>query len=155
MLTIQSPAFEANGSIPPRYTCDGENTNPSLSISGVPEGALSLVLIVADPDIPQSVKDTLGIEILDHWVVFDIPPTTTEIKEDTVPHGVQGANARGAGAYIGPCPPDREHRYFFRLYALDTMLGLSEGVSRSAVEKAMQGHVLASAELMGRYDRPR
>ena len=153
MLSIISPAFEPNGSIPPLYTCDSENKNPPLIISGVPEGAKSLTLIMDDPDIPQSVKDALGILIFDHWLVFNIPPSVTEIQEGAVPPGVEGNNTRGAASYRGPCPPDREHRYFFRLYALDAILDLPLGASRVALEEAMKGHILESAELMGRYNR--
>ena len=143
MLTLSSAVFKENGIIPGKYTCDSENVNPPLSISGVPAGAKSLALIMDDPDIPQAVKERFGISVFDHWVVFDIPPETTEISENKKPSN-----------YTGPCPPDREHRYFFRLYALDTMLALPEGAPRAEVEEAMQGHIVESAELVGRYNRP-
>lgn len=155
MLTITSPRFEKNGLIPAIYTCDGENKSPALSISGVPPESKSLVLIVDDPDIPQSVKDSLNVDIIDHWVVFDMPPQTTDIPDGVISAGTQGNNTRGNPVYMGPCPPDREHRYFFKLYALDCMLGLPEGAPRSQVEEAMEGHILEHAELIGRYDRPR
>jgi len=155
MLRIQSKRFEENALIPALYTCDGENISPSLSISGVPAAAQSLVLIMDDPDIPQSVKDRLNVDVIDHWLVFNMPPEGAEIPDGISPAGTPGKNTHGKASYLGPCPPDREHRYFFRLYALDRMLDLSEGASRKEVERAMEGHVLESAELIGRYDRPR
>jgi Raf kinase inhibitor-like YbhB/YbcL family protein len=155
MLALTAPAFQHNSLIPAVYTCDGEGKNPALSIAGVPAGAKSLVLIVDDPDIPQSVKDALGVELIDHWVIFNIPPETLQIPEAAAPPGLEGKNTRGNSAYMGPCPPDREHRYFFKLYALDALLDLSAGASRADIEKAMEGHILESAELIGRYDRPR
>jgi Raf kinase inhibitor-like YbhB/YbcL family protein len=153
MLSITAPAFSQNGGIPPTYTCDGDNTNPELRLSGVPDGAKSLALIVDDPDIPQTVKDRMGIEVFDHWVVFNIPPETKELSEGMRPAGTEGNNGAGKAAYTGPCPPDREHRYLFTLYALDTTLDLPEGASRADVEKAMEGHVLETAVLTGRYER--
>lgn len=152
MLSITSTAFAENASIPRTYTCDGRRVNPPLSISGVPAAAKSLALIMDDPDIPESVKERLGADAFDHWVVFDIPPDTKEIPENSVP-GIEGAASNGTAAYASPCPPDREHRYFFRLYALDGMLPLGKGASRADVEKAMEGHVLGTAQLIGRYDR--
>ncbi|MES2014311.1 MAG: YbhB/YbcL family Raf kinase inhibitor-like protein [Patescibacteria group bacterium] len=153
MLTLGSPAFEENGNIPALYTCDGTGINPALSISGVSSKAKSLVLIVDDPDIPEFVKESMGISVFDHWVVFNIPPTVTTFAAGAVPPGIEGNNTRGVAAYRGPCPPDREHRYFFKLFALDTLLELSVGASRTEIEHAMEGHVLESAELIGRYDR--
>ncbi len=152
MLSISSSAFSENGIIPDAYTCDADDISPPLSISGVPPQAKSLVLIMDDPDIPPAVKERLGIEVFDHWIVFDVPPATAEFQENHEPPGVQGANLRGGG-YIGPCPPDREHRYFFRLYAVDALLGLPAGAARADVERAMEGHVVESAELVGRYNR--
>ncbi len=154
MLSITSSAFSENGSIPEKYTCDSENVNPPLSISGVPPGAQSLTLIMDDPDIPQAVKDRMHIDVFDHWVVFNIPPDTNGITASSTPPGVQGANSIGKAEYTGPCPPDREHRYFFKLYALDVMLPLSSGASPATVEQAMQGHIMESAELVGLYNRP-
>lgn len=106
-----------------------------------------------DPDIPAFVKQKFGISVWDHWVVFNIPPTTTSIGEGKNPPGVLGKNTGGENAYGGPCPPDREHRYFFKLYALDTMLGLSAGATKADVEQAMKGHVLAEARMVGLYQR--
>ncbi len=157
MLTLTSTAFEPNGSIPPKYTCDASppagGTIPPLSISGTPGGAKSLVLIMDDPDIPESVKQSRGIEVFDHWVVFNIPPETTLVAEGAEPAGVLGRNGAGRPGYTGPCPPDREPRYFFKLYALDTELTLPEGASKADVETAMEGHILAQTELIGRYER--
>lgn len=156
MLTLSSLAFADNGTIPEKYTCDSNEesgaVNPPLVISGVPEKAESLVLIMDDPDIPQAVKDSMHIDVFDHWVIFDIPPETKELGENRIPPGVEGANTLSPG-YTGPCPPDREHRYFFKLFALDTMLGLPAGASRADVEEAMKGHVVEFAELVGRYNR--
>ena len=142
-MKLTSSAFEHNDKIPSKYTCDGENINPPLSISDVPHSAQSLVLLMDDPDIPEIAKKNFNVEVWDHWVVFNIPPSLSEIKERDVLQGVMGRNTRGNNSYGGPCPPDREHRYFFKLYALDTMLGLKEGASKREVEDAMNGHVVA------------
>ncbi len=152
-MKLTSSAFQHNGLIPGKYTCDGESVNPPLLISDVPVKAKSLVLLMDDPDIPERVKKNFNIEVWDHWVVFNLPASTTEIKEGEKLQGVLGRNTRGNNSYGGPCPPDREHRYFFKLYALDTMLALKEGATKKEVEKAIVGHVLVKAELMGRYER--
>ncbi|MDP2631259.1 MAG: YbhB/YbcL family Raf kinase inhibitor-like protein [Candidatus Uhrbacteria bacterium] len=149
-MILSSPVFEHNGRIPSKYTCDGDNISPPLNISGVPEGAQSLVLFMDDPDVPKSIRPD---GMWDHWVVFNIPPTTLRVAEGQNPMGVMGANTRGANSYSGPCPPDREHRYFFKLYALNAMLDLPEGASKSEVITAMESYILDSAELMGRYER--
>ncbi|MBI3573506.1 YbhB/YbcL family Raf kinase inhibitor-like protein [Candidatus Kaiserbacteria bacterium] len=153
-MRLSSTAFEENAAIPASYTCDGANVNPPLSISGVPSGAKSLVLILDDPDIPQAAKDALHAEAFDHWVVFNIPPETTELLQNMKPGGTEGDNTAGTLGYTGPCPPDREHRYFFKLYALDAKLTLPSGALRQDVEQAMDGHVIESAELVARYQRP-
>ncbi len=152
-MKITSPAFQHNGLIPSKYTCDGESVNPPLLISDVPTKAKSLVLLMDDPDIPEAAKKSFNIDVWDHWVVFNIPPETTEIAEGKNPKGILGKNTRGNNTYGGPCPPDREHRYFFKLYALDTMLALKEGATRKEVETAMIGHSIAKVELVGRYER--
>ncbi len=152
-MQLTSTAFEHAGKIPGKYTCDEDNTNPPLVIGGVPANAKSLALIMDDPDIPNFVKERNNIEVWDHWIVFNIPPDTKELAEGQRPPGIQGKNTGGKNAYSGPCPPDREHRYFFKLYALDTMLNLPEGISKKQVEEAMQGHIIAQVELMGRYER--
>ena len=145
-MRIWSPAFEHNGFIPEKYTCDGENINPPLFIEDVPQKAKSLVLIVDDPDAP------LGT--FTHWVLFNIPPETFEIKEGEVPaNALQGLNDFGNLNYGGPCPPSGVHRYFFNLYALDEVLKLKEGVKRKILESEMEPFIIAQAVLMGRYKR--
>lgn len=154
-FSLSSSAFEQNASIPSRFTCDGDrNLSPALSISGVPEGAKSLVLLVDDPDIPKVIKPD---GVFDHWVLYDIPPETTEIPEGGSV-GTVGSNGAGDKAYRGPCPPKEyepsEHRYFFKLYALDAMLNLPPGASKSQVLEAMKGHMVAETQLIGKYKRP-
>ena len=153
-MKLTSPAFEENESIPAHYTCDGERfISPPLYIEGVPEGAKSLVLIMDDPDVPAA---AMPEKLFTHWVLFDIPPDTEGIPEG-MHVGHQGMNTRGDAAYTGPCPPSEfdppEHRYFFKLFALDTMLNLPAGSSREHIEEAMDGHVLERVELVGRYSR--
>lgn len=149
-IHITSSAFTHNGSIPSVYTCDGNGISPSLSFSNIPAETKSLVLIVDDPDVPTSIRSD---GMFDHWVVWNIPPSTTGIGEGKTPDGMIGRNTSGTVTYYNPCPPDREHRYFFKLYALDTMLDLPIGSSKVDVERAMQGHILDQAELIGRYQR--
>lgn len=143
VMKLKSPDFENNGHIPAKFTCQGDDVNPTLLIDGIPDKAKTLVLIVDDPDAP------MGTWI--HWVVFDIP-VTSKIDEDSIP-GKQGSNDFGRKDYGGPCPPSGTHRYFFRIYALDTELGLEEGVSRQELEVAMQGHILDKSELIGLYKK--
>jgi len=142
-MELTSTAFEQGGSIPAKFTCDGADVSPPLEIAGVPDNTKSLVLIVDDPDAPA--KTWL------HWLVYDINPLS-KIEQSAVP-GKQGMNDFGKKDYGGPCPPSGRHRYFFRLYALDTKLEIQEGASRKEVEKAMEGNVLEKAELMGLYER--
>jgi len=144
-LTVNSPAFENNKLIPSKYTCDGDNVNPPLTIEGVPDGTKSLVLIVDDPDAPMGTWD--------HWIVWNIPPTN-KIEENTVP-GAEGINDFRKHSYGGPCPPSGTHRYFFKVYALDTKLNLNPNSRKKDVEKAMQGHILAKGEYIGLYRRSR
>jgi len=144
-MKITSPEFENGKDIPKKFSCQGENINPILIIEGVPKEAKSLSLIMDDPDAP------MGTFV--HWVVFDIP-VTARIEENSIP-GKQGANTGGKRNYIGPCPPTGSHRYFFKIYALDGMLNLNEGISKGALEKAMYGHILEQAELMGLYQKSR
>lgn len=152
-MKLTSSVFENNQKIPQKYTCDGENINPPLQFSEVPTGTVSFVLIMDDPDIPDFVKKARGIEIFDHWIIFNILPSIFKIEENIEPKGVSGLNSAGKIGYTGPCPPDREHRYFFKLYALDTTLDLPEGARKTDLERAMQGHVLEKAELIGLYAR--
>jgi Raf kinase inhibitor-like YbhB/YbcL family protein len=129
--------------IPKKFTCDGQNVNPSFRIEGIPEGALSLALIVDDPDAP------MGTWV--HWVVYNIPKVSG-IEENSVP-GIQGNNDFGKKDYGGPCPPSGTHRYFFKLYALDSKLALKGQVDKKRLEQAMQGHIIQKAELVGLYKR--
>ena len=152
-MNLTSPVFQHRGKIPSKYTCDGENISPPLIISQVPSKAKSLVLIMDDPDIPEFAKQKFNITVWDHWVIFNIPPATTVIAEGKNPSGILGSNTRGVLGYSGPCPPDKEHRYFFKLYALDIILSLPAGSGKAQIEQAMQGHILEQAELMGRYVR--
>lgn len=150
-MKLGSSAFEHEGVIPSKYTCDGENINPPLKVADVPEGAKSLVLIMDDPDVPKHLKPD---GMWDHWLVWNIPPETTEIREGQEPAGVVGKNTGGSFGYRGPCPPDREHRYFFKLYALGAMIDLSKDTAtKTNLEAAMEGHILGQAELMGKYNR--
>ena len=143
-MKITSPEFGNNQSIPKKFTCQGEDISPALFIEGVPGEAKSLALIVDDPDAP------MGTWV--HWVVFDIPATASRIEENSIP-GKQGFNDFRKNNYGGPCPPSGTHRYFFKIYALDVMLNLSEGITKAALEKAMQGHILDKAELVGLYKK--
>jgi Raf kinase inhibitor-like YbhB/YbcL family protein len=145
VFKLSSAAFENNAYIPAKYTCDGADINPPLRIESVPHAARSLVLIVDDPDAPG------GVWV--HWVMWNMAPSLTEIPENTVPHGaVQGANDFRRQGYGGPCPP-AIHRYFFRLYALDTVLSLGSTASKASVEKAIQGHIISQTVLIGIYGR--
>ncbi len=149
-MKLSSPVFKEGAIIPSVYTCEGKNINPPLEISGQPSNAKSLVLIMDDPDVPASIRPE---RMYDHWVVYNIPPDTHKIAEHSTPPGIQGRNTGGTNKYYGPCPPDREHRYFFKLYALDRMLDLHPGATKGEVEKAMHGHILAECHLMGRYEK--
>jgi Raf kinase inhibitor-like YbhB/YbcL family protein len=143
-LTIKSPAFEPNKLIPRKYSCDGDDINPPLAIEGIPKDAKTLVLIVDDPDAPSGT--------FDHWIVWNIPTSTSKIGENTIP-GKEGMNSARQPSYMGPCPPSGTHRYFFKVYALDTELSLGINSRKSDVEKAMQDHIIAKDELIGLYRR--
>lgn len=146
IMKIQSSAFENNSSIPSKYTCDGKDINPPLEIKDIPEGTNSLVLIVDDPDAP------MGTFL--HWLVFNINPDISLIEENSLPEGaIQGKNDFGKVNYGGPCPPFGEHRYFFKIFALDKKLDLPEGSKLKEVEKEMEGHILDQAQLIGPYQR--
>jgi Raf kinase inhibitor-like YbhB/YbcL family protein len=154
-LKLTSPAFKDGAAIPAKYTCDGERfTSPPLTIYGVPEGTKSLVLLMDDPDVP---KELVPSGVFDHWVLYAIPPEMAEIPEGAQGIGTAGANGRDALSYTGPCPPTEyeptEHRYFFRLYALSGTLNFVKAPTKDEVLQAMQGMILAEAELMGTYDR--
>jgi Raf kinase inhibitor-like YbhB/YbcL family protein len=142
-LTVKSPAFENNKLIPSKYTCDGEEVSPPLIVEGVPEKTRSLALIMEDPDAPA------GLFI--HWLVWNIPPTD-KIQENSVP-GIEGLNTNKKNSYHGPCPPGGTHRYYFKVYALDTHLNLSAFSEKEVLENAIQNHILAHGELVGLYRR--
>lgn len=145
-MKITSSAFGNNEKIPKKFTCDGENINPPLTISEVPENTKGLALIVDDPDAPGKVWV--------HWTVWNISPETHEILENSVPQGVmQGTTDFGKPGFGGPCPPSGTHRYFFKLYALDTTLQLPSSATKAEVEALMSGHILSQTELIGLYSR--
>lgn len=146
-FALKSSAFQDNDLIPVKFTCDGEDISPPLIWEGAPAGTKSFALIVDDPDAPMGVWD--------HWILFNIPALVSELPQNlsSLPTGAQaGLNSWNKMSYGGPCPPDREHRYFFKLYALDTQLKLTQP-NKSQLESAMEGHILATAKLIGRYNR--
>lgn len=149
-MKLSSSTFEEGGKIPSKYTCQGANLSPPLSITQIPAEAKSLVLIMEDPDVPPSIR---ADRMYDHWVVYDIDPHAHEIPEGATPAGILGKNTQGQNKYIGPCPPDGEHRYFFKLYALKKKLHLPPGSTKKEVEQAMQGAILDQCQLMGRYKK--
>jgi Raf kinase inhibitor-like YbhB/YbcL family protein len=143
-MEVSSSAFEEQGSIPVVYTCDGEDISPPLRIDGIPDGTATLTLIVDDPDAPGGT--------FDHWIAFDIPPTS-EIPENVGVLGTAGTNSFRTTGYRGPCPPSGTHRYMFTVYTLDTQLGLPEGATKQRVLDAAESHVLGQATLTGLYQR--
>ncbi|MBM4366275.1 MAG: YbhB/YbcL family Raf kinase inhibitor-like protein [Deltaproteobacteria bacterium] len=145
VFELSSTAFTQGATIPARHTCTGDDLSPPLSWTAPPEGTASLALVVDDPDAPRRTWQ--------HWLVWNIPPTTRQLGEALgLDQHVQGTNDFKKLGYGGPCPPPGHgaHRYFFRLYALDVMLGLPAGASRAELDAAIKGHVIASAELMGK-----
>jgi hypothetical protein len=152
MMQLRSSAFENTDRIPARFTCKGEDISPDLKWTGVPDDTQSLALIFDDPDAP------MGTWV--HWVLYNLRSERDGLPEDVDPEGinlsdggVQGTNSWGRTGYGGPCPPSGTHRYYFRLYALDTILDLGPGATRNQLTRAMEGHVLAEAELMGRFSK--
>ena len=155
MLSLTSAAFAAGQPIPKKYTCEGRDLSPPLTWSGVPAGAKSLALIVDDPDAPDP-KAPQRVWV--HWVLYNIPPATTSLGEaasgGNIPSGAaEGTNDWSRSGYGGPCPPIGRHRYFFKLYALDNVLPGGAPLTKSALEAAMHGHVVAQAELIGTYQK--
>ncbi|MBF2007168.1 YbhB/YbcL family Raf kinase inhibitor-like protein [Chlorogloeopsis fritschii PCC 9212] len=152
-MKLASSVLEENDFIPAKYTCDGADISPALSWDEPPPGTESFALIVDDPDAPR--------RTFVHWVLYDIPATVRQLSEQIATvktlsnGGVQGKNDFGNLGYGGPCPPSGTHRYFFKLYALDKKLGLQPGATKNQLEAAMEGHILATAELVGRYQRQR
>lgn len=157
-MKIFSPVFEEKVSIPSKYSCDGENINPPLEIMDIPKETKTLSLVMDDPDIPEFVKKAKGIEVFDHWIVFNIRFNAEEvpvfkIEEGVEPNGERGVNSSGGLGYMGPCPPDGQHRYFFKAYALNSFIDLPEGISKVKLEKTMNGSVIDYAEFVGVYER--
>lgn len=145
-IQISSFAFSEGKLIPFRYTCDGQNINPPLSIMDVPVGTKSLVLVVDDPDVSWGV--------LSNWLVWNVDPSTTHIQENALPEGaVVGTNDFYSAGYNGPCASAGTHRYFFKVFALDTKLNLAPGSSRDQLMQAMQGHILDQSKLSGKYKK--
>ncbi len=144
-LIVKSSAFEKNKQIPSKYTCDGANVSPPLTVEGIPEKTKSLAIIMEDPDAPAG--------LFTHWIAWNILPTG-EIKENAA-GGSAGLNTAKKKGYFGPCPPSGTHRYFFKVYALDTTLNLGALSEREELENAMQLHLLSQGELMGLYHRNR
>lgn len=145
-MRIESTVFENGGMIPSKYTCDGDGLNPPLVIADVPEGTKSLALIVEDPDAP------MGLWV--HWIIWNIPPSDMTIEEAITPPGVIGKSTSGARSWDPICPPDREHRYYFKIYALDSEIYLDPEIAiKQDMERMMEGHIIEQAELMGRYSR--
>jgi len=145
-MTITSSAFKHKSKIPSKYTCDGENINPPLEFFGIPKEARSLVLIVDDPDAPSKTWV--------HWVVYNIDYKTAKIKEDSIPqNAIQGMTDFRKPGYGGPCPPSGAHRYFFKLYALDTILDVPGGLTKQQVLEKVRDRVIEETELVGLYRR--
>ena len=145
-MEISSAAFQNNQNIPAKYTCDGQNINPPLELKGVPDKARSLVLICDDPDAPAG--------LWTHWTVWNINPQLNKIDESSVGEGgTEGKTSKGDNGYHGPCPPSGSHRYFFRVFALDAKLNLDSSADSGQLQKAMEGHILEQAELVGLYQR--
>lgn len=142
-LEITSQAFAHGSDIPSRYTCEGENINPPLHLSHLPANAVSLAVIMEDPDAVS------GCFL--HWIAWNIPATHQVTEQYT--HGIMGINGAHRGGYTGPCPPTGRHRYFFKVYALDAVLDISPIASRKDLEQAMSGHIIAYGELMGKYQK--
>ncbi|MDE1861836.1 MAG: YbhB/YbcL family Raf kinase inhibitor-like protein [Thaumarchaeota archaeon] len=144
-MKVTSSAFEDGGPIPSEFTCDGQDVSPPLAISDVPNGAKSLAIIMDDPDAPMGT--------FTHWVVWNIPPQKSEFTTGEKIQAPHGKTSFGRKSYGGPCPPGGTHRYFFKVFALDTMLEIKDGSSRNGLEKAMMGHILSESALMGKYSR--
>jgi Raf kinase inhibitor-like YbhB/YbcL family protein len=142
-LTVTSVAFSHGGHIPKKYSCEGEDINPPLEVSDFPEATKTLAIIMEDPDATHG--------IFDHWLVWNIPPNEP-IAENSVP-GIAGRNSFGKTGYGGPCPPSGSHRYFIKVYALDTSLDLLAGSNKKALLNAMQKHIIGSGEIMARYSK--
>lgn len=152
MFQLKSNAFQPDGYIPSRYSCEGENISPELTWSGAPQGTKSFALVLHDPDAPHPGGYT-------HWVVFNIPAEVTHVAENVAKQtnfpggGTQGKNDSGSTGYTGPCPPSGTHRYYFHLYAVDGPLNLNQSATREELEKALKNHTLGQTEYMGKYKK--
>lgn len=145
-MKITSGAFGGNQSIPRKYTCQGDDVNPPLKFEGVPAEARSLALIVDDPDAPMGTWN--------HWIIWNMKPDIGGIEENSVPeNSISGLNSSGKNGYEGPCPPSGTHRYFFKLYALDSDLDLTSSAKKADLERAMSDHVIGYGELVGLYKK--
>ncbi len=164
-MKLTSTAFEHGATIPSKYTCDGEGSNPPLSVSDVPEGTKSFVVVMDDSDLPQEIKNTMGITKFNHWVEYNIPitedgellPENYYNNPEIEPIGIAGKNSRGEEKYSGPCPPPqyepKTHAYVFRVYALSKMLMFDKTPTLDEVEDRAKQHMLQNAELVGYYTR--
>ncbi len=142
-LIVSSSAFEKEGIIPAKYTCDGEEINPPLTIDNIPDNTKTLAIIVEDPDAPKGT--------FDHWLVWNVPPG--RILEENRISGISGTNGAGKTGYHGPCPPSGFHRYFFHVYALSNSLDLAGGSDKKTLQDAMQPYIVGKGSLMGRYKK--
>jgi Raf kinase inhibitor-like YbhB/YbcL family protein len=154
-LTLTSPAFQHQGEIPSRHTCEGEDVSPALAWSGAPQGTRSLALIVDDPDAPDPKAPKMTWV---HWVLYDLPPSSAGLPEGVDPRALPAGTREGTNdwkrtGWGGPCPPMGRHRYFFKLYALDAELADLRQPTKARLEEAMKGHVLAQTELVGTYEK--
>jgi Raf kinase inhibitor-like YbhB/YbcL family protein len=154
-LNLSSSAFAANGSIPTKYTCEGAGISPPLAWSGAPSSTKSFALIVEDPDAPDPAKPT---RVVSHWVAYNIPATATALAENASKTGMPAGSAQGINegnkpSYMGPCPPIGSHRYFFKLYALDTVLTGLKSPKKANLQQAVQKHVIDSTQLIGTYQK--
>lgn len=145
-FSLQSPSFASGETIPEKYTCDGTNMRPPIVMNGVPDGTMSLAIVMYDPDAP-------GGSFV-HWLAWNIPPETKELPEGNLSGIIkEGKTSFGSVGYMGPCPPSGTHRYVWRLYALRNVLALDREASRDDLETAMNTHVISQAEFMGRYTK--
>jgi Raf kinase inhibitor-like YbhB/YbcL family protein len=144
-MQIVSTAFTNNSKIPEEYTCVGKNINPPLGFIDVPTDAKSLALIMDDPDAPNGT--------FTHWVIYNIPPDVQMVEEASIPPGMVAKNSAGENQYMGPCPPSGEHRYYFKLYALGTILSVTDINSKEQLQEAMKGHIIEDSELMGLFSK--
>jgi Raf kinase inhibitor-like YbhB/YbcL family protein len=154
-FNLSSSAFAPTSSMPTKYTCEGANISPPLAWSGAPANAKSFALIVEDPDAPDPAKPT---RVVSHWVAYNIPASATSLSENASNKGMPAGSAQGSNegnkqVYMGPCPPIGRHRYFFKLFALDTVLSGLSNPKKADLEKAIQGHVVSNAELIGTYQK--